>query len=283
MNQTFDLSRFGKLLKSDLRLNKSHYLKLSLGIISGFVFFSAIISFFAHNALSDISVGTMQVVLDGEIVPTTIQSEINRFSGFYAVAAIFVASLVLTVIGSLTFNSLSDKKSRISTIMVPASMAEKYWLRVLIYFFGGSAMIFIGWLVGFLIAKISFGANSFIESLFGAVIDEDLALVRELVAVFVIYAYLGQAIYVFGSALWPKLSWLKTWLVLTGLQWIGSLALIGFSFSGYDFGFMSGMWMKNTDFLLTCICVCSVLIIALWTAAWFRFRNTQIVQLFMRK
>lgn len=286
MNQTFDLTRFGTLLKSDCRLNKSSYLKLGLGIIAAFVFFAVLISFFAHNTISEISSEDYDAIQSINGFPTPeflVKEQVTKFSGFYAMASVFVASFALTILGSLTFTSLSDKKSRISTLMIPASMTEKYWLRVLIYLFGGTVVIAIGWLIGFLIAHLVFGATTFIDSVFGEVSTEDVPVMRSVIAAFVLWAFVGQAIYVLGSALWPKLSWVKTWLVLTGLQWLFGMLMIAVAFSGYDFVFKVGMWMKNLDFLTVWICVSSVLIIGLYAAAWFRFRSTQIVQLFMRK
>lgn len=283
-NQTFDLQRFYTLFKSDIALNKGTYIKMASGILGVFLFVSLVISLTAKNSLSGIAEGTLVPLFDVDYPnETLVHHEITKFSFVYLFVSYLVASFVLTVLGSVTFSSLSEKKSRISTFMLPASMAEKFWSKFAIHTCLGSLVILVSWLLGFFVAKLTFGAFWTMRPLFGQIEGEQFRMVVKMMTCFILWMYVGNAVFAFGSALWPRLSWLKTWIVLTCIQWIAGILLIVDAFNGYDIGYLFGKCITENNVLWVCLSFMVVVIAGFWAAAWWRFRTSQIVQLFMRK
>ncbi|MBD5277846.1 MAG: hypothetical protein HDS32_01210 [Bacteroides sp.] len=264
-SKSFSLSRFTSLLRSDIIVNRSHYLTLALATIGCF----AAVAIFA--SINEVNISNEFNSADSRNVTVVMMS--------FFLTVLF--SLGLTVFGSLTFSSMSSKSSRISTLMQPASLSEKFLLRAFIYDICGLILLVVGVIVAILISQLAFGGGKILMNILDEVME--LKQTPYLVCMAGLSFLSSNAMYVLGSALWPKLSWLKTWLVSMALQWIFSLIFMTAIFSGLNMNFVEKI-IKSPESVFWFITACQVIIIiAFWWAAWWRFRTTQIIQKFMKK
>lgn len=281
---------FKQLIKSDLILNGGNYLKLAIALLGCFIAVDVIVSIFTINDLNNTDSG---IVYRNEPVGMNvqIQNDYIRMRGMEIImfACFFIISIALTVLGSLTFSDMSSKRRRISTLMLPVSIRQKFWLRFLIYTVGGTMLLIFGVLLSYLIAELAFkGAEygNLWEGLTFMYHDEHLEgkLILILIGV-VMWLYTGNSIYALGSALWPKLSWLKTWIILIAVQWCISIVMMFGVFSNFNFEKMAEFIIEaGPDIWLWLIVIVLALFNAgCWALAYWRFRSTQIVQTFMKK
>lgn len=284
-NQIFDVHRFMRLVKSYFMLNKSYHLKLSMAVVCSFMFFAVLISIIAVNNLSEIArLEDAGIRVSFDVKPGKMHDVAKTlYSAYYAFISCFVATLAISIFGSLTFHSMSTKQSRISALMAPASMAEKFWMQAIIHTVGGTVVIILGWLIGCLILRVSFGGTWLLEDILDDFAPNAKSLAFHIFALVVLTFYFWNSIYALGSAFWPKLSWLKTWLAITVVQWLVGILMMSSTFlMDFDLDYF-GEHIDDESFLRCCILMVALLTVGCWTAAWFRFRNTQIVQRFMMK
>lgn len=280
-NLRFSWPRFQALMRSDFLVNKGTYIKLAATAIGCFIALAILISIIAMNDINSFfklnESSFSKSALEG-----LIQSRRYSYSSILLTLCFWIVSIAMTVFGSLTFSSLSSKKRRITTFMLPASLSEKYFQRMLVYLVGGTLTLLIGCMFAILIAQITFAGSAFLEILkdWNHIWDGESFYITMLGCVSVI---LGNAIYTLGSSLWPKLSWIKTWLVVMVIQWIGGIFLITGLFSGIDFAYLVKIF-DSGEVLFWCITsIMAIMIIVCWYFAWRRFHNTQIIQRFMTK
>lgn len=279
-NKSFSSSRFWELVKSDFTLNKSNYLKFLIAAVGCFVALASLLSF---NAVANIkNVSEMGVFADH--VSGTVEAIKISYSSMLFFAFLILLSLGLTIMGSLTFSNFSSKRQRISSLMLPASMSEKFTMRALLYFVGGTVVLLLGMFIGILIGQFSFGAGSVILDESGKFFN-GVEYAGYVVAIFTLLAFFQNAVFTLGSALWPKLSWVKTWIVMTIIQWIIGIIVIIISVSHIDwFSLIQNLDNINPEVLFWCVIIVEVILIAAcWICAWLRYRSTQIVQRFMKK
>ena len=211
-----------------------------------------------------------------------------EYMGYYTLASFFITCLGLTILGSMTFISMNSRAGRISTIMLPASMTEKFLLRFLIYFIGGVVLLNLGFFIGELAACLLFAGMDLFK-IFPNAFDTPgitAGVVGKALIITTLPMLLGNAIYSLGSALWPKTSWVKTWVVLQ-ILWLLFAFTGAFGMFNIIFDFFKLIFMDirgNEDLLFWCYTAIFIALIAgCWVIAWWRFRNTQIVQHFMKK
>lgn len=278
-NTAFSSDRFMALIKADFTANKSNYIKLAIGATGVFLAIALLISIFT---VMDINSHKELASMTGRVVDSAIASRQTTGGMTYFTISMWVLCIGLTVLGSLTFSNLSTKRSRISAFMIPASQTEKFVLRLLTYMVGGTLLLIIGFLIGLLICQIAFGGATAAMAEIFEFLNQDYSCF--IVAAFILMALLGNSIYALGSALWPKLSWIKTWVVCMVIQWIGTIILVivsvadihwfaFFNFCEQNFGFFK--WGGLT--------ILALLNIACWIFAWIRYKSTQIIQRFMTK
>lgn len=187
----------------------------------------------------------------------------------------FIFSVFLTIFGSLTFSSMATKSQRISEMMVPASKSEKFLSLLIVYTVGGILLGLVSWFLSAVISAAVFGkVNILFEN-----VSDFLSLVdmKDLGAVLLIGStpLLGQALYTLGSSLWPKKSFVKTFVALFLIEMMMTFLPFMGIFSRFKFGLMgsfSGWWLVGALY---------VIIFGIYLLAWVRFRNTQLVQKFM--
>lgn len=278
-NKDFSSDRFASLVKADFAVNKSNYLKMIIGGTGVFVAVALLVSILAFidiNSLKQMS------ELTGRNIEEAIKIKQSTYGSTFTAISVWIFCIGLTVLGSLTFSNLSSKRKRISTLMIPASESEKFALRLLTYLVAGSLTLLIGFFIGLCICQIIFGGGWLVFNEIGDFFNQEYS--GWIVTAFILMALLGNSIYTLGSALWPKLSWIKTWVILMVIQWIGTVVMIIISSADISWHSFIMFWADHFSVLRwTGISVLVILNIACWILAWVRYRNTQIVQRFMTK
>lgn len=194
--------------------------------------------------------------------------------------------------GSLTMEKMKSKTSRLSVLMTPVTPFERFFSRWLI-----STIVFlVVFLIIFFLADYT---RIFVYSLIYSDVKEvilpvslgDLvgsgksrflfSKVYELALVLSIYCFV-QSLFVLGSSVWPKNSFLKTFAavaiivliyVLVGV-FVGNLLFHG---DGKDYGYIFSSITEKQAFILAAT---GFMIFASvnWVLAYFRFKESEIIQ-----
>ncbi|MBD5357104.1 MAG: hypothetical protein HDR88_08900 [Bacteroides sp.] len=140
----------------------------------------------------------------------------------------FLFSIMSSIAGSLTFSNMKSKTGRISTLLLPASVVDKFLVRWLAVVPG----LFVIMIIGFYIGDFS---RIIMNWICGGNMDEHY---NKIINIWVLPSKIGgsestlvstlfisgyfftQALYIFGAILWPKLSFIKTMFALWALQMI---------------------------------------------------------------
>jgi hypothetical protein len=207
----------------------------------------------------------------------------NRFTGDPHTSAILMYmyisiaySFCFSISASLMFTSLQTRASRISTFMLPASMLEKYLVRYTVYF-----VIFV---VCFILAMLCGEAVRLLSSPAGTPsILEDSKTMYMLYSVnhsgpYLFFYLIGSAftthaLYTLGSALWPKYSFFKTFV----LSMAFGILLVSVLSAHFMTDYVESLYNNSLVTLISTY----VWAAALYYLSWWRFRTTQIVQRFM--
>lgn len=285
-NQTFSFPRFWQLLKSDLRINQPKYIRTVAAALGCFVTVAILISVFAINDIGNLSESNAGNPHLADIIETRKMTQLDLYNAL----SFMIFSVGITIMGSMTFISMNSKSGRISTIMLPASMSEKFWLRFLEYGICGVLVLAMGYILGLIVVGVSFAGSEVILKRFDSlcVVDGTHDVVWFLGIFLGLPVLLGNAFYALGSSIWPRTSWIKTWVCQ---QAIGVLFLFAGAFGLFKIVSNWINWLDKIDptsinenaIFWTYVVIFIVLIAGCWTLAWWRFRNTQIVQRFMKK
>ncbi len=190
-----------------------------------------------------------------------------------------LAMLFGVVVGSSAFSNLKTKTGRISALMYPASMFNKYlvrWIMVVPITF--IVLIAAFYLFEFSRIIVGFIHDGFIEheysrpaNLFKLLSFSDLPIGRLLCLCCIASYFLHQALYMFGSALWPRHSFGKTFAALWVIQLILSIISMPFSLN------ITEPLMTIEELMLLIGIIEIVMTIVLYFLTYLRFRSTQIV------
>lgn len=203
-----------------------------------------------------------------------------------------IISFALTVVGSLTFSSMSTKPKRIVAMMVPASKAEKFVSLLTIYnIFTPLLIVFCALFVDALTSLIFLHKPFFIQLLkyagdfFATLKGENygLEIFFGILSGVVGSLTCSMATYTLGSSIWPKKSFIKTFCVLFAIQ-----VFMPF-FVPIDLSASLIRWIRDIDIDEMSVHVMAwggVALIYLFAAflywlAWRRYRSTQLIQKFM--
>lgn len=277
-NRIFSSDRFSALMKAELAVNKSNYIKLLIAVIG---VFAAIALLMSISAIIDINNLKHVSQLTGRSFEEAMKYKQSTHSNAYFGLSVMILSIGLTIIGSLTFSNLSSKKQRISAFMIPASQIEKFTLRLIIYVIGGVISLLIGFFIGIGIVQIAYGGGGVVINNITYYIDDFSGYG---ITALILLALLGNSLYALGSSLWPKLSWIKTWVIISVIEWIGAICMFMLASLHLPWNsFFMHLDAHIVGLLWTCIATLAIMNIACWVLAWYRYRNTQIIQRFMTK
>lgn len=247
MNRTFDISRFGALLKRYVVENRKQLFFL-IGVMWGvMVLMAATIG--RHQ-------GAVPENVCGAYYREAYVYSYNDLHLFYVFAMMVFACLF----GSYAFSSLKGKRQRVSTLMVPASMLEKFMVRMVIYVLGFYVVYVVGMTLSDLSRYLFAGGGMLLPWV--EMLKSNLHMMDKEYLIGVTFM---QSVYVLGSSIWPKLSFFKTFLVLFVLM----LCSVFFDDILYYILRYTGLWLVV---LITLGC---------YVLAWLRFRRVQVIQRFM--
>lgn len=203
----------------------------------------------------------------------------------------YLSILVVQVLGSLTFSNLSLKVKRINALMLPAAKSEKFVSRILIYVVGGNIALIVSLLLADALSSLLFGVVpgfTFmpIEEFFSG-LNVERAYAGLFVMIFVMLFI--QSIYMLGSALWPRLSFLKTFMALLAIQILLPIII--------PFGLVSDFAGWIEDIVLswnisetmahvlgwTALAMCYVVTAVVYYVTWRIYKRTQVIQRFKMK
>lgn len=197
------------------------------------------------------------------------------------------------IVASLAFRGLKDKKGRIEFLTSPSSTLEKYLVNVLIYVVGfivvfpicaqladlTRILVLWPWSDGDVPGPINF-LNTFHN-----VAHQQEWWKYDSKVILEITLWLGvlasPALYLLGSVLWPKLSFLKTFAAVYVIEIvIFILAMIGISiFSDMP---TAAKWLKGlgqNTVMLWYTAFLAIQLIVYWPLSWYLFKRKDIVSL----
>ena len=197
------------------------------------------------------------------------------------------------IVASLAFRGLKDKKGRIEFLTSPSSTLEKYLVNVLIYVVGfivvfpicaqladlTRILVLWPWSDGDVPGPINF-LNTFHN-----VAHQQEWWKYDSKVILEITLWLGvlasPALYLLGSVLWPKLSFLKTFAAVYVIEIvIFILAMIGISiFSDMP---TAAKWLKGlgqNTVMLWYTAFLAIQLIVYWPLSWYLFKRKDVVSL----
>lgn len=206
----------------------------------------------------------------------------------------WMAAIIVQVLGSLTFSSMSTKSKRISNMMLPAAQSEKFISQCLLYVVGGNIAMILTFILADTISALIFGIAPGWTTLSEVLSLKQLFMETPeiihgalLIALFFLLMYLmDQAIYVLGSALWPKKSFLKTFIALFAIQIIIPIII--------PFGMLTDIipefvhWFdsinRHDGWLLAWSALAAgyALLCGVYFLAWQRYKRLEIVKRFLK-
>lgn len=269
MNNSFSCSRIRYLIRRYFNENYRQ-LSMAIGVVFGIMLFFGI---------------TINKTID----------DYDHFNGTGAVLWIVlfcIISFSMSVIGSLTFSSMSTKPKRIVAMMIPASKAEKFVSLLLIYNLILPFLIILSALLVDALTSLLFLHQPFFIQLLGNMgkffmelkgFDYGLEIFFGVLAVISVSLLSSMAIYTLGSALWPKKSFIKTFCVLFAVQvfmpYIIPVDLMA--------KIIRNIRDAELDHLRVHILAWGAIVLGyaftglIYWLAWIRFRSTQLIQKFM--
>lgn len=231
--------------------------------------------------------------LIGNVDPTGNEDPTVR-AAMVSVFFVMAAGLIFSVTGSLTFSSYSSKPKRIAAMMLPATKLEKFMALNLIYVVFGNLLVVLTLLLSDVLTASLFGlrsAVSYLPEIFYEIFYNDPEFTRFILPLalgVMWFFFLNQVIYVIGSSLWPKLSFLKTFIAMNVFQTVLTIFIPIYHF-GYWF---SDLFKFLFDYFSTpdkvyalawsSIAVAYLIILpGLYALAWLRFRNMAVAKRFL--
>lgn len=210
---------------------------------------------------------------------------------------VFVAfSMSSIVMASLAFRGLMTKTGRAELLTSPSSMTEKFIVNVLIYVVGYTlAFIVITQIADLTRIAVLWWAQSdtfkvpgpinftvSINKAFSEMLTPSPA--KDQYGLFVIAAYLGlvanAGLYLLGSVLWPRLSFLKTfaavYIIQTVLFVVGIIIIQGLSTPDAVVQMIINN-LENGTFATMMLVATVVQLVLFWVLAWVVFRRKDIV------
>ena len=280
VNQIFDWSRFTATLRKELVENKRAILFTLLGTY-GLLTMIMI--------LGNISVSTS----------TDASNAIKESLECYLPQKMVYAflSFASMIVASLAFRKLTNKTGRIEMFTSPSSTLEKFLVNALVYVFG--------YLVAFLICAqladltriavlwffrneyfIVPGPINFLNLIPDAVDGFGFGMAapgnpaRWMGISMYIGLLAGPGLFLLGSVLWPRLSLLKTFAAVYGIQTILGIIMMIVAFNIKDMEAVGYWVMNHLEHIMIGMTVFTILqAILYWGLSWYLFKRKDVVSL----
>ena len=277
VNQTFDWSRFTATLRKELVENKRAILFTLLGTY-GLLTMVMI--------LGNLGTQTTQDVQDA-LTYYLPQKFVYMFLGF-----------AIMIVASLAFRKLTRKTGRIEMFTSPSSMLEKFLVNALIYVIGYIVAFFICAQLADLtrIAVLWFfkdeyffvpGPINFLNLIpdavdgfgFGSAAEIQGNPAKWMTINLLIGLLAGPGLFLLGSIVWPRLSLLKTFAAVYGLE-----TILGITFMivavNLNMGSV-GWWIINhLEQIMIAMTIFTVFqLILYWGLSWYLFKRKDVISL----
>ena len=277
VNQTFDWSRFTAALRKELVENKRAILFTLLGTY-GLLTMIMI--------LGNLSTSTHDAVYESltYYVP---QKFVYMFLG-----------LAIMIVASLAFRKLTSKTGRIEMFTSPSSMLEKFLVNALVYVIGYIVAFFICTQLADLtrIAVLWFfkdeylivpGPINFLNLIpdavdgfgFGSAAEIPGEPSKWMTINLIIGLLAGPGLFLLGSIVWPRLSLLKTFAAVYGLETILGITFMIVAIN-LNMGNV-GWWIFNhLEQIMIAMTIFTVFqLILYWGLSWYLFKRKDVISL----
>lgn len=213
-----------------------------------------------------------------------LKSVIYPRDGFFAIffMDLFFLSFAMVISGSRVFEYFSTKQKRIAQLMVPASRTEKFVSQMFICIILGNIILFAAtFLAGFISSLLFPSCVSCLPPVNHDMTSTEVTLLIEIIIGTLLYLIGGQALYVLGSALWPRKAFFKTFVALMVLQIIVPLLIPFRIFDFFGSSIYSYNHSDNTTLQIAIVeGVVFIFILGLYALAWWRINTTRLMQKF---
>ena len=277
VNQTFDWSRFTATLRKELVENKRAILFTLLGTF-GLLTIIMI--------LGNLSTSTHDAVYES-LTYCVPQKFVYMFLG-----------LAIMIVASLAFRKLTSKTGRIEMFTSPSSMLEKFLINTLIYVIGYLVAFFICAQLADLtrIAVLWFfkdeylivpGPINFLNLIpdavdgfgFGSAAEIPGEPTKWMTINLMIGLLAGPGLFLLGSIVWPRLSLLKTFAAVYGLE---TILGITFMIVAINLNMETvGWWIINhlEQIMIAMTIFAAFQLILYWGLSWYLFKRKDVISL----
>lgn len=277
VNQTFDWSRFTAALRKELVENKRAILFTLLGTF-GLLTIIMI--------LGNLSTSTHDAVYES-LTYCVPQKFVYMFLG-----------LAIMIVASLAFRKLTSKTGRIEMFTSPSSMLEKFLVNALVYVIGYIVAFFICTQLADLtrIAVLWFfkdeylivpGPINFLNLIpdavdgfgFGSAAEIPGEPSKWMTINLIIGLLAGPGLFLLGSIVWPRLSLLKTFAAVYGLE---TILGITFMIVAINLNMETvGWWIINhLEQIMIAMTIFSIIQgILYWGLSWYLFKRKDVISL----
>lgn len=194
-------------------------------------------------------------------------------SSFY----VLLAMLVCSVAASKMMFDLTSKQGRISLLMTPAGAADKFLVRLIGVLPGMLLLVIAGYFTNTYGCILGYGftydvwPGMYIPSLPSGNNTELAAF-----GVAMSFILLGESMFIFGAAAWPRLSFLKTLGIMIVLQIAMSMIAVTISMSNILENIKIEIYDENL-FLWSAASVTIVIAVALSYFSYLKFKRTTVI------
>ena len=278
VNQTFDWSRFTAALRKEVVENSRTILFTILSVyalLSIVMIFGNIITGMNDSSLEDIS--TMG----------------NGIQPHYTVVG-YILMFAVAIVASFSFKKLTKKTGRIDMFTSPTSTFEKFLVNVVIYVLGFIVVYFICAQLADLtrIAVLWYfhndiivpGPINFLPTLTQAYNFGPMNELMGMSEIFSLGILANAGLFLLGSVLWPRLSFLKTFAAMYAVEIVlGILFVAGAFIIGDDSAIAFTRWIANAvengTFKIILIGLVIAQLILYWGLAWYLFKRKDVISL----
>ena len=266
-NDIFSLKRFALYFKKTFTEDRRKYLLQMAAVAAGCIFVILFIAFTDSGRYQHYN----------EYIAHYYQG--TEFLDFYIM--FFIGTIAL--FASNMFSNLNDKTKRIATLTSPASTLEKYMTRWILYVFIPIIMGVVICVCSELIrcgvmSAIYDDPNNIIHPIGTNIILGDNPPYSNPVPTVMAMGILAQSLFVLGSAIWPKISGIKT---------IAAVAILIFAYAMFGYG-LSELFLSDGSYypnILTLeqsvnlgFATIAAGILTNYVIAYYRFKEQEIIQ-----
>lgn len=269
-----NFSRMATVIKKDFVENRKTLLLRALLLIGSMVILSQIVGIIHSEVYKTFD--SEWEILNLEYRDPALQPMLVIF----IIGAFFVSAFS----ASFMFENMTTKTKRLSTLMLPASNAEKFIARFTIFVLGFFVLYFVSCAIAefsrFIVLQSIYPHSPKLHLITPATIIADLDIDfthedwRWAFTIFIGAFLFNQSLFGLGSSVWPKNSFIKTfgaiWAISLSYQLLTSIFIQLFDFSNANPNDDLLLWLL-TGFLY-------IGTIFNWVLAYYRFKESEIIQ-----